>query len=68
MVYGYMVLVISWYSLSKIYPELTRWFEVYVPVSTTAPVCCSAIDRNVKLCAVEHKKLRIRQNLLYAKM
>ena len=30
------------------YPELTRWLEMYVPISSTVPVYCIAIDHNVK--------------------
>jgi len=49
------------------YPLLTRWLEMYIPVSSTHPVSCIAIDRDVTLCAVEHKWFRIRHKLLYAK-
>jgi hypothetical protein len=37
-------------------------------ISSTVPDCCIAISCNVTLCAIEHKMLRIRHNLVYVKM
>jgi hypothetical protein len=53
--------------LSKINMELTLVWVSLVP-GISVPVCCIAIDRNVTLCAVEHKKLRIIHKLLCVKM
>jgi len=33
----------------KFYPEFTRLLEIYVPVSSTVPVCCITIYRNVMI-------------------
>ena len=57
----------QWWSLWINFPKLTRCLEMSVPVSSTVPVCCITIDRNVMLCAVEHEQLRLRHKLLYAK-
>jgi len=66
--YRYIVLVKSLYCLSEFFTELTRLLVNFIPVSSTVPVCCSGIDPNVTLFAVEHKKLRIRHKLLRVKM
>ena len=66
-VYRYIVLAISWYCLSKFYSVLTRYLEKFIPVSSTVPVCCIAIERKVTFLTVEHKKERIRHNLLCVK-
>jgi len=39
----YIVLVNSWYSLSEFYPELTWFFENFLPVSSIVPIFCFAI-------------------------
>jgi len=66
--YRYIVLVNKWYCLSQFYPELT-WFSVsLLPVSNTVNIAYMGSPSNVTLLAVEHKKLRIRHNLLCVKM
>lgn len=67
-VYRYIVLVKSWYCLSRLYPELTRFYVHFFPVSSSVPIYCIAMHRNVMLCPVEHRKLRIRHNLLCLKI
>jgi hypothetical protein len=62
-VYRYIVLMTSWYCLSKPLPQLTRFLVNFIP-SSRAPVCCIAIDCFVKAFAVEHKNLRIINKLL----
>jgi len=49
-------------------PELTQYLEIFVPVSSTVPVCWIAVDCKLALFAVEYKKLRIRHNVLYEKI
>jgi hypothetical protein len=46
---------------------LTRWM-VNFEVSRAVPVCYIAILYDITLFTVEHKKIRIRQILLYAKI
>jgi len=40
----------------------------FLIVSSFIPVCCLAVERNVTLFAVVHKKLRIKHNLLSVEM
>jgi hypothetical protein len=47
-----------------IYPELTRYFVSFQP-SSTVPVCCIVVDRNVLIGAAEHNKYRIRRNFFF---
>jgi len=49
------------------YTVLTA-FDVHIKISSAVPVCCITVDFNVNFFPVEHKKLRIRRNLLDVKM
>ena len=60
----YIVHVIQLRCFQTLYTVLTHWM-VNFKISSTVPLYCKALLYNVTLFSIEHKKVRIRHNLLY---